>query len=162
MNCFWAYKGVGDIESCVAKVVLMSIKPRFAEAILSGCKHCEFRRAPFSQPVSHIIIYSTSPIQKIVGVVEVTGVEQSDLATIKERFLIDGHISECEFDEYFKGKVQGTAILLGSRFRLEEPVDINALWIDVSSPQSYCYLQPERVSSVTNMLPLLSDYKPTA
>lgn len=49
--------------------VLLSIKPRFAEAILDGRKKYEFRKNKFSEKdINCVYIYSTSPIRKIVGI----------------------------------------------------------------------------------------------
>jgi predicted transcriptional regulator len=139
-------------------LVLMSIKPRFAEAILSGRKHCEFRRSPFSKPVSHIIIYATAPIQKVVGVVVVDGVEHDELRIIKDKYVTLGDINEREFDQYFNGKTNGTAILLGTRIRFTSPVDINALWTDVHPPQSYCYLEQSKMPTILNLLALQGEF----
>jgi len=48
--------------------VLLSIKPEYAEKILSGEKKYEYRRAIFKdQSVNKIIIYASSPIQKVIG-----------------------------------------------------------------------------------------------
>ena len=50
------------------KAVLISIKPRFAEKILSGKKKYEFRKSIFKdRSITKIVIYSSSPVQKVVG-----------------------------------------------------------------------------------------------
>ena len=51
--------------------VLMSIKPEFVDAILTGKKKYEYRKVKCKQPIDRIVIYSTSPIMKIVAEVEV-------------------------------------------------------------------------------------------
>ena len=130
----------------------MSIKPQFAEAILSGRKHCEFRRLPFSRPVSQIVIYATAPIQLVLGMVMVEGVVHDDLPKIKDKYLTLGNISEREFDKYFTGKAQGVALLLGSRSRLYSPVDIKSVWADVYPPQSYCYLDTAKVAALIKIM----------
>ena len=56
------------------KVVLLSIKPKYADLILTGSKQVEFRRSWAAQDVGLIVLYSSSPIQKIVGIVEVDSV----------------------------------------------------------------------------------------
>jgi predicted transcriptional regulator len=53
------------------RAVLLSIKPKYADLILAGSKRVEFRRSWAAQDVSMIVLYSSSPIQKIVGTVEV-------------------------------------------------------------------------------------------
>lgn len=47
--------------------ILISIKPVYAEAILNGVKTVEYRRCHFSSVIRKMLIYETSPLQKIVG-----------------------------------------------------------------------------------------------
>lgn len=54
------------------KSVLLSIYPCYARKILSGEKRLEFRKAWPSSGVTSFVIYSTSPVQRIVGIARVT------------------------------------------------------------------------------------------
>ena len=54
--------------------LLMSINPEHVENILSGEKRYEFRKTRCKEHVDTILIYSTSPVMKIVGEVEVKGI----------------------------------------------------------------------------------------
>ena len=56
------------------KSVLLSIYPCYARKILSGEKRLEFRKAWPSSGVTSFVIYSTSPVQRIVGIARVTKV----------------------------------------------------------------------------------------
>ncbi len=48
--------------------VLLSIKPEYVEKIFSGYKQYEFRRVIFKKSlVTTIVVYASSPIQKVVG-----------------------------------------------------------------------------------------------
>ena len=48
--------------------VLLSVKPRFAEAILAGLKTFEFRRAIFRRTdIKTVVLYASSPTCKVVG-----------------------------------------------------------------------------------------------
>ena len=51
--------------------ILLSINPEYAERILIGSKKYEFRKKLANKPVNKILIYSTTPIMKVVGEVEV-------------------------------------------------------------------------------------------
>jgi predicted transcriptional regulator len=53
-------------------VVLLSTKPRFAEAIMGGEKHVEFRRVRCRRDVKVVLVYATSPIQRLLGYFEVS------------------------------------------------------------------------------------------
>ena len=48
--------------------VLLSIKPEFAEKIFDGTKKFEYRRTIFKNTnIKHIVVYASSPIQKVIG-----------------------------------------------------------------------------------------------
>lgn len=50
------------------RVIVMSIKPKYAKAIYEGKKNWEFRKAP--PPLSKVIlIYESAPVSKITGAV---------------------------------------------------------------------------------------------
>lgn len=52
----------------MTRAVLLSIKPKFAEAILEGRKEWEYRRAlPNREPRYDALLYASAPIQGIVG-----------------------------------------------------------------------------------------------
>ena len=55
--------------------VLLSIKPQYADKILSGDKKFEFRRLLYKSPnVKKIIIYATSPVMRVIGEFDVATV----------------------------------------------------------------------------------------
>ena len=47
--------------------ILISINPEHVENIFNGTKKYEYRKIKCKQDIDKIIIYSTSPIMKIVG-----------------------------------------------------------------------------------------------
>jgi len=53
--------------------VLMSINPEHVDNIMSGKKVFEFRKVKCKRKIDSIVIYSTAPVMKIVGEVEVVG-----------------------------------------------------------------------------------------
>ena len=54
--------------------ILISIKPFYAEAILSGQKTVEFRKRNFPKRVGTMVLYATSPVKRIVGFAKVRAV----------------------------------------------------------------------------------------
>ena len=48
-------------------VILLSINPNHVENILNGTKRYEFRKKVCKRHVDKILIYSTTPIMKVVG-----------------------------------------------------------------------------------------------
>jgi predicted transcriptional regulator len=121
------------------RVALLSLHPRFARAILEGSKTVELRRARFSADVSHVVVYATRPVQRVVGWFEVSKVERDRPARLWRRHGPATGISTREFREYFDGAVEGTAISVGHVVALDEPLQLGALGHPVP-PQSYRYM----------------------
>ena len=49
------------------RVAVMSIHPRYAEAILSGQKRVEFRKRRLAPDVTTVLVYATQPVGVLVG-----------------------------------------------------------------------------------------------
>ena len=55
------------------KVLVMSIKPQYAEAIYSGVKQFEFRKKPPTNLKAVYLIYESAPVSKLTGTVTFCG-----------------------------------------------------------------------------------------
>lgn len=123
------------------RAVLLSVRPRFAEQILAGTKTVEFRRSWAAQPVGLAVIYSSSPIQRLVGIVEIEGMVVAAPTTVwtKCRALGPG-LERNELMEYFIGKERAYGLLLGGITLPTKPVPPKSLFKGFRPPQSYRYL----------------------
>ncbi|VVE56444.1 hypothetical protein PCO31111_05122 [Pandoraea communis] len=123
------------------RAVLLSIKPKYADLILSGSKRVEFRRTWAKQDVSVIVLYSSSPVQRIVGAVAVDQIvvasPTSLWKTCAER---GGGLTRNELRSYFAGKRKGVAVLLGEVLKLAKLVDPSDVIRAFRPPQSFRYL----------------------
>ena len=119
---------------------ILSLKPKYAEAILAGKKRCEFRKVRFSREVRFVIIYATSPVGKLVGWFSVEGVETGSPDEIWERTSEDAGISHDEFDYYYNGSSRAICIRIQDVHRFEHPIDPKEKQVDFIIPQSYRYL----------------------
>ncbi len=63
----------------------MAIRPHFADSILAGRKRVEFRKRRFSRAVSHVIIYATEPVKRVIGMFEVKSVSDGPPARVWRR-----------------------------------------------------------------------------
>ena len=54
--------------------ILLSINPQYVDRIMNGDKIYEFRKIPCKRNVDKIVIYSTSPVMKVVGEADVADV----------------------------------------------------------------------------------------
>ena len=93
--------------------VLISIRPHYAEAILSGDKTVELRRRiPAIDLGTRLWIYATQPVRAVVGSAVVDEVIEGSPAHIWERYMDRVAIDRCEYDEYFSGKDRAFGIVL--------------------------------------------------
>lgn len=123
------------------RFVLLSVKPRFANLILAGTKRVEFRRAWAAQDVSHIAIYSSAPVQRIVAIAAVEDVVRTTCWNLwKHSTARGGGLSRSELLDYFEGKEEGYALLLGEVTVLPEPLLPSDLISPFTPPQSFRYL----------------------
>lgn len=121
--------------------VLLSIKPEYAESILTGKKRFEFRKSIFrNKDVKTIVIYATMPVGKVIGEFEVDDIiylEPSELWTTTKKYA---GITRGFFDEYFSERTKGFAIAVKNPKRYEEPILLNDMIPGAVPPQSFRYI----------------------
>ena len=121
------------------KMALMSIKPIYVTKILSGLKRFEYRKVPCKQKIDKIIIYSTAPVKKVVGEVEVIEVLCDTPTRIWEKTNVNSGISKEFFDQYFNGCQIAIAYALGKVTEYELPKELAEFGVK-SAPQSFVYI----------------------
>lgn len=120
--------------------ILLSIKPEYAEKILSGTKKFEFRRSIFkNQSVTKVVIYASSPIQKIIGEFEIECIITLSLSELWENTKSHSGIDKEFYDNYFHGKKIGHAIKVKKTKRYRKHQELKDYDIHYP-PQSFCYL----------------------
>jgi len=130
------------------RVVLLPIKPRYAEAIVGGVKKVEFRKAAFPLDAAVVVIYASRPVQRIVAYFEVTQVEEATPSVLWRRYSHVGGISQSAFRAYFNGSRSGKAIRVGRLRELPEPLLLAVLGENVSPPQSHAYLSAREFEAI--------------
>ncbi|MCU4120995.1 ASCH domain-containing protein [Variovorax sp. N23] len=140
------------------RAILISIKPRFAEQILTGAKTVEFRRVWAVEPVGLAVIYSSSPVKRLVGVVEVDGAVVASPSTVWIRCSSRGPgLQRKELMEYFAGKAKAYGVLLGEVALPKKPVAPKSLFKDFRPPQSYRYLSTTELRRVGKQFGLIEE-----
>jgi predicted transcriptional regulator len=123
--------------------LLLSIRPRFAISIFSGCKTVEFRRVkPRIQAGDLVVVYASGSIKGIIGAFEVAGVTAAVPNAIWQKYDGVSGLTKKEFDDYFDGANVGYAIRIRKYWRLPEPIPLNTLrqrYAGFRPPQSYHY-----------------------
>ena len=120
--------------------VLLSIKPEFAEKIFNGSKKYEFRRSVFKNPdVNTVVVYASSPVQRIIGEFKIEKIINEDITMLWEKTKEFSGISENFFFEYFNNKEKGYAIQIKEAKRYKESLCIKKDY-NATPPQSFMYI----------------------
>lgn len=119
----------------------MSIRPKFAEAILAGTKRFEFRRALFKAPdVDTVVVYASTPVRKVVGEFSIKRVWSLAPSQLWSKTACGAGIARSYFDDYFAGASIGHAIEVDSVRRYRLPRSLLRHYRVEQPPQSFCYL----------------------
>jgi predicted transcriptional regulator len=129
----------------VANGIIMSIRPEHAFDIMSGRKTVELRRRfPEHVPTgSLILIYASSPEQRLIGAVSIEGVRRMTPTGLWRSFRERACVERSLFDDYFNGAREGFGVLLGACVRFAEPIPVSELRdrFRFFPPQSYRYIR---------------------
>jgi predicted transcriptional regulator len=126
------------------RAVLLSIKPKYADLILTGSKRVELRRSWPSNDIGVMVLYSSSPVQRLVGIAYIERVEETDpngLWELAEKF--GGGVSREELDDYFAGKKTAFGIMIKDFKIATVPLSPKELFSNFTPPQSFQYLTPQ-------------------
>lgn len=129
-------------------VVLLPIQPRYAGPILEGLKRVEFRKRPFRREVSHVVVYSSSPVKQVVGFFEIVGIEQDSPKRLWSRYAHEGGIEKTDYDRYFARTEDAVAIRVGRVHVFKRPFPLQELDPGMSVPQSYAYLSQQAFAKI--------------
>lgn len=124
--------------------ILLSIKPEFADKILSGDKKFEFRKAAFANvTASCVVIYATKPVGKLVGEFDVATVHIDAPEKIWNKTKKFAGIAKERYDEYYSGRNRAVAIAVGEVRKYDVPRDLDSIGKKIVPPQSFRYLDSE-------------------
>ncbi len=119
--------------------VLLSIKPKYANAILAGEKLVEFRKLTFKKEIERVYIYSSSPEQRIIGYFTIEDIISDTPEELWRQFSKVGSIAEEDFFEYFADKEIGYSIKIKSVNRFRKSKNPKEIFKNFVAPQSYMY-----------------------
>lgn len=120
--------------------VLLSIRPRFAAAILRGEKRYEFRKSRFARRSGRVLLYATAPVRRIVGAFTVRSIVEDRPRELWTRCRDGAGIGRDELLGYFGERETGVAIEVGDVETFNPPVDPAQLVPDFVPPQSFRYV----------------------
>lgn len=121
--------------------VLLAIKEEFATKIFDGTKKYEFRKSIFKdERVTTVVVYVSSPVQRVIGEFEIDRVYRGEPEMIWERTKKHSGISKEFFDLYFAERDSAYAIKIKKTKRYRRPKVLMDDYNIAFAPQSYVYL----------------------
>jgi predicted transcriptional regulator len=121
--------------------VILSLKPRYLEAIFSGTKKFEFRRRIFKRnDIEKVFIYSSNGVRAIVGYFKIEEILMGTPEYIWSICGAHGGISREEYFEYFRGSDTAYAIKIGELYRFSKPLNPHELIDGFIAPRSFRYI----------------------
>jgi predicted transcriptional regulator len=134
------------------RAVLISVRPRFANAILDAKKTVELRRIKINVPAgTRFLIYSTSPVMAVIGTAILERVETDTPENLWCRVKDLADVSQDEYAAYFAGATEAVALYLSEPTTLERPISLERLRnsVGIEPSQSFRYLDLAQVDLIT-------------
>ena len=137
------------------RMVVLSLKPRFAEAILAGVKTVELRRTvPKIVVPTQALLYAVTPARALLGTCVVTDVVSAELDDLWQEHGPGTGLTYQEFQQYFEGVDAGAALTLAhpQRFGRAIPLqDLRARPRGFRPPQSFAYVDAQTGGRILDM-----------
>lgn len=112
----------------MAKALLLSIKPEFAEKIFSGRKTIELRKsAPKVKKGDLIIIYSTNPVKAVIGICKVSDIIRLSPKKMWQSYKLQLGIDKKRFDAYYEKYEMAIGIKLTSICLLQSEIKLHKI-----------------------------------
>lgn len=123
--------------------ILMPINPKYVDEILSKRKKYEYRKIKAKRNnVNKIVIYSTSPVKKVVAEVDVNAIIEENPEKLWEMTKNESGITKEFYDHYYQNKNKAIAYKLGNIKIYDKPKNLSDIGINYF-PQSFIYLDDE-------------------
>ena len=127
-----------------ARALVLSLKPRFAGAILSGTKTAEVRRVmPRITDPTLALLYASGCEGALVGTCVVRSVARYPTDELWRRHGADTALFRTEFDSYLDGRDCGVALLLERPVPLAAPIPLHTL------RQAHGFRPPQSIAYVS-------------
>src|SRR4051812_23673857 len=103
--------------------VLLSVRPRFADALLDGTKTVEVRRRPVRLSAGALcLLYASSPTRALTGALTVVGVDHGTPDELWRRHGPRTALTRDEYDGYLDGRSTACALLVATPIAFNKPV----------------------------------------
>ncbi len=130
--------------------ILLSLRPRFARAILDGSKTVELRRRRVrASPGTRLVLYASAPTMAVVGMARLGAVLTCDADAAWENHGPQLGLNRAELDDYLQGR-PACLLFLERVLTLDEPLSLGDLRHEApfQPPQSYRFVSESDPSGV--------------
>ncbi len=119
--------------------ILMSIKPEYVDKIFFGEKKYEYRKRICKKKIDTIIVYSSYPIQKVVGELKIEKVLYDKKSIIWNKTNRYGGITKTKYDKYYENCDYAVAYEIKKAILYDKQKDLKDFNVKMA-PQSYVYI----------------------
>ena len=138
------------------RTLVLSLRPRYAHAILDGTKTVELRkRRVAASPGTDLILYATTPMRAVVGTARLQGTILCEPEAAWREHAASLGLERHEFERYLAGVTMACLLLLENVRRLQRPLSLAELTRTDSfrPPQSYRYVSSADPAGIRDLLP---------
>lgn len=137
----------------MSKAIFLSVRPNFAELILSGTKTVEVRRVVprGAQPGSLVLIYASSPEKALLGICFIERVSTGRPETIWRKSGGLTGLRKKDFLSYLGGADKAVALHISKPVVFSRPIplsEIRQAWQAFQPPQSFSYISLSKVEEL--------------
>lgn len=129
------------------KAIILSIKPTWADMIMSGKKHIELRRrfTNLSQVSTRALLYASTPVKAIVGIVSIDRVMTLPPEELWPHVAEGAAVAYDDYVCYFKDAPLTTALFLDNPVELKHPIGLADLRLELefTPPMSWRWMKPK-------------------
>jgi predicted transcriptional regulator len=134
--------------------VLLSVRPRYANALLAGTKTAEVRRRfPHQSRGTTLYLYSSTPDRAILGTVQLDEIDRPSADRVWHQYADQIEIEEAALGDYL-AESPSAAILRVSkpaRWKHKVPLGLLRSCLQLEPPQSFRYLTDEHVRTLESL-----------
>ena len=138
----------------MTRALLLSVKHKYAEAILNGTKTLELRRRfPVLPPGTLLYIYSSGSTRAITGTVTLEGITRTSDTRLTREQLIRLELTKSEAAAYLAGASSASVLHLGSPRSFSVPIALSTMRdrLHLEPVQSYRYVSAELAAAVEGL-----------
>jgi len=136
-------------------MLLLSIRPQYANIIFKGKKTIELRRTcPNVKKGDIVLIYVSSPVKAISGGFKIEKIISAHPKKLWSEVKRKVGITKEDYNTYFEGTTIGYGIVFKDVWELDKPIELSIIkeqWPEFHPPQSYCFFKKEN-NQYTNFL----------